>query len=165
MCARARASACAHTLVHVHELMNACSQNNLWESVLSFHYQAWGKHLYPFILRQGLPAESETCHLDKAGWTANPRDSFFSASPALEFQVCLLVLGFLYGSRGTKLKSSLLCGKHFPCGTIFSPLWIFKKIPAWLLVPSHNLVGVFFHGEGKRGLVGRTSGLAIGWRA
>lgn len=67
--------------------------------------------------------------------------------------------------QGTKLKSSLLCGKHFTCGTIFSLLWIFKKIPAWLLVPSHNLVGVFFHGESKRGLVGRTSGLAIGWRA
>lgn len=63
----------------------------------------------------------------------------------------MLVLGFLYGSRGTKLKSSLLCGKHFTCGTIFSPLWIFKKIPAWLLVPSYNLVGVFFHGEGKKG--------------
>lgn len=80
----------------------------------------------------------------------------------------MLVLGFLYGSWGTKLKSSLLCGKHFTHGTIFTLLWIFKKIPSWLLVPSHNLVnlvGIFFHGEGKRGLVGRTSRLAIGWRA
>lgn len=71
-----RACMCVSPWMHV-------SQNNLWESVLSFHYQAWGKHLLPIYFETRSPPWIWNLPLRLGRLDSKPQGLFLLCLPSI----------------------------------------------------------------------------------